>query len=279
MIKPSSRSPSLRLAPSVRRWLVTALAAIVLSGVGPVANPAPAAAATLDSIETTILGWINAERTKRGLVPLRVHGGLVAIANDRAAYMAQQQQLKHPSCVKCLFDNAGIQYYSGTEVIAWTGYAPSASGDTAAQSLFSAWRNSSLHWGILMSSKYNYIGLGAGWKSSGHGTYLAGLLTESKDRTKPWAKVSGSSRSGTTVSWSWTGADTKLQTHTSGLKNFDVQYRVDSGTWKTIRSGTTAKSLSLSSRARGHCYSIRVRARDNRLYVSSYTSAVKVCVP
>jgi uncharacterized protein YkwD len=259
-----------------RLLLAATFAAVVVTGAGPLANPAPVAASTLDTMETTILGWINAERTKRGLVPLRLHSGLVAIANDRAAYMASTQVLKHPSCVHCLFDNAGIQYYSGTEVIAWTGYAP---GDTAAKSLFSAWRNSSLHWGILMSSKYNYIGLGAGWKSSGHGTFLAGELTESKDRTRPWSKMGTSSRSGTTVSWAWSGADTKLQTHTSGLKNFDVQYRVDSGTWTTIRSGTTAKSLSLSSRARGHCYSLRVRSRDNRLYVSSYTSAVQVCVP
>jgi uncharacterized protein YkwD len=259
------------------RLLLTAtFAAVAVTGVGPVANPAPVAASTLDTMETTILGWINAERTKRGLVPLRLHAGLVTIANDRAAYMASTQVLKHPSCVHCLFDNAGIQYYSGTEVIAWSGYAP---GDTAAKSLYSAWRNSSLHWGILMSSRYNYIGLGAAWKSSGHGTFLAGELTESKDRTRPWARMGGASRSGTTVSWAWSGADTRLQTHMSGLKNFDVQYRVDSGTWTTIRSGTTAKSLSLSSRARGHCYSLRVRSRDNRLYVSSYTGAVQVCVP
>jgi uncharacterized protein YkwD len=269
--------PHARLAAFSRLSLAAALAAIVLTGVGPMANPAPAAAVTtLDSMETTILGWINAERTKRGLVPLRLHSGLVTIANSRAAYMASTQVMKHPSCVHCLFDNAGIQYYSGTEVIAWTGYAP---GDTAAKSLFSAWRNSSLHWGILMSSRYNYIGLGAGWKSTGHGVFLAGELTESKDRTNPWARMSTTSRSGTTVYFSWTGADTKLQTHTAGLKNFDIQYRVGSGTWTTIRSGTTAKSLSLGSRAHGHYYGLRVRARDNLGHVSSYSAELRIWVP
>src|SRR6186713_2080970 len=126
--------PSARLAIVTRLTLAAFLSAAVLTGFGPMAHPTPAAASTLDQIETTILGWINAERTKRGLVPLRVHSGLVKIANDRAAYMASTQVLKHPSCVRCLFDNAGIQYYAGTEVIAWSGYAPSASPEA---SLFS----------------------------------------------------------------------------------------------------------------------------------------------
>jgi uncharacterized protein YkwD len=263
----------------VRLLLVATVAAVVGTGAGPMANPPPVAAttaSTLDAIELQMLGWVNTERVKRGLTPLKVHGGLVAIANSRAAYMASTQVMKHPSCVHCLFDNAGLQYYSGTEVIAWSGYAP---GDTAARGLYAAWRNSSLHWGILMSSKYNYVGFGAGYKSGGHGTFMAGELTESIDQSKPWARMVTASRSGTTVSWTWTGADTKLQTHTSGLKDFDVQYRVDSGSWTTIKSGTTAKSLSLGSRSRGHCYSLRVRSRDNRLYVSSYTAALRVCVP
>ena len=91
--------------------------------------------------------------------------------------------------------------------------------------------------------------------------------------------MTGSSRNDATVSWSWTGKDTWLQTHTAGLKSFDVQYRVDSDAWQTIRSGTTAKSLSLGSRSSGHCYSLRVRSRDNHNLVSAYTGALTVCVP
>lgn len=274
-------APSLgaRLTVLSRIVLAAALGAVVLAGVGPMANPAPVAAttaSTLDAMEVTMLGWINAERTKRGLVPLRLHSGLVTIANSRAAYMASTQVMAHPSCVHCLFDNAGIQYYSGTEVIAWSGYAP---GDTAAKSLFSAWRNSSLHWGILMSSKYNYIGLGIAYKSGGHGSFMAGELTESKDRTNPWAKMTSASHSGTTVSFAWTGADVALQTHTAGLKNFDVQYRVGSGTWSTIKSATTSRSLSLTGRAHGHWYGLRVRARDNLGHVAGYSAELRIWVP
>ena len=266
---PSHPGALLRLA------LVAVVGAGALTMVGPVANPTPVAAATAGTVEATVLGWINAERTKRGLVPLRLHAGLVDLAGDRALTMASTGVLKHPSCVKCLFDSRGIQYWSGTEVIAWSGYELS---ENPANSLFSAWRNSSLHWGILMSSKYNYIGLGVADKSSTNGTYLAGLLTESRDRSRPWAQMDNGSRSGTTVMWSWTGGDTRLQTHTAGLKNFVVQYRVDSGSWTTIRTGTTQKSLSLTNRTRGHCYSLRVMARDNRDLLSSLTSAVQVCV-
>ncbi len=268
-----------RSGRGLRLSLVAALAAGILSSVGPMANPTPVAAttaSTLDSMEVTIVGWINAERTKRGLAPLRLHSGLVTIANSRAAYMASTQVMAHPSCVHCLFDNAHIQYYSGTEVIAWSGYAP---GDTAAKSLFSAWRNSSLHWGILMSSKYNYFGLGIAYKSGGHGVFMAGEITESHDRTNPWSKVSSASRSGTTISFAWTGADIRLQTHTSGLKNYDVQYRVGSGTWGTIRSGTTAKSLTLTGRAHGHWYGLRVRARDNNGNTAGYSAEVRIWVP
>jgi hypothetical protein len=105
------------------------------------------------------------------------------------------------------------------------------------------------------------------------------VLSESKDRTKPWAKISGSSRSGSTVTWQWRGADMKLQTHTSGLDGFDVQYRVGSGTWSTIRSDTTATSLSLSGRAGGRYYGLRIRARDHRGNVSAYSAEVRIWVP
>ena len=180
--------------------------------------------------------------------------------------------MAHESCLACQFNRYAVQFYSAGEVLAWTSYPQTA------QTAFNAWKSSSSHWAILMSNTFNYIGLGAALASSGR-TYVAGELSESKDHTRPWARMSGSSRSGTTASWSWTGADTRLQTHTAGLKNFDVQYRVGTGTWTTIRSGTTARSLSLSGRAHGHWYALRVRARDNGGYQSAWSAEVRVWVP
>ena len=266
-----------RPAAAVARLFVAALlAASFVTALGPLAHPAPVAASTADTMESRILASINAERAKYGLVALRVHSGLVSLAGDRAAYMASIGSLLHISCLSCTLNSRGIQWYGAGEVIASNNYPW---GSWSADIVFKSWKNSSTHRALLLSSKFNYIGIGVAYRSANSSTYAEAVLTESKDRTNPWAKMSSVSRSGTTVSWSWTGADTTLQTHTAGLKNFDVQYRVDSGTWTTIRSGTTAKSLSLTSRAHGHYYSLRVRARDNLGYVSSYSAELRTWVP
>ena len=266
-----------RPVAAVSRLLVAAfLAASFVTALGPMAHPSAVAASTADTMESQILGSINAERAKRGLVALRVHSGLADLAGDRAAYMASIGRLQHISCLSCTLNGRAIQWYGAGEVIASNNWPW---GSQSADTVFKSWMASSTHRAILMSSKFNYIGIGVAYRSANHSTYASAVLTESKDRTKPWAKMSSTSRSGTTVYFSWTGADTKLQTHTAGLKNFDVQYRVGSGTWTTIKSGTTAKSLSLSSRAHGHYYGLRVRARDNLGYVSSYSAEMRIWVP
>jgi len=268
-----------RLRPrgrALRQLLVVSLlAAALATGVGPVAHPADVRAGTADDMEAQLLTLINDARTKQGLVPLRRWSRLADMAGDRAASMARTGSLSHPSCLGCMFTSYGAQWYGVGEVLAWTSYPW---GSRAVESIFNGWKSSATHWSILMSSKFNYIGLGVALASNGR-TYAAGELSESRDHTRPWAKMGSSSRSGTTVSWSWTGADTKLQTHTAGLKNFDVQYRVGSGTWSTIRSGTTARSLTLSSRSHGKYYGLRVRSRDNLGYVSGWTAEVRIWVP
>ena len=263
-------------AASTRGLLAAALIALVMSGIGPLAHPASVSAGTGETMEATLLSLVNGERAKRGLKALRLHAGLVALTQDRADTMASSGAMTHPSCLGCLLQARNIQYYGVAEVIASTSYSW---GDEAARSIFNGWRGSSAHWAILMSSRYNYVGFGVALRSSNGATFAAGILTESNDRTGGWARMTGSSRNGSTVSWTWTGGDIALQTHTAWLKNFDVQYRVDSGAWSTIRTGTTGKSISLSGRAAGHCYGLRVRSRDNKWNLSSYTAELRVCVP
>jgi uncharacterized protein YkwD len=254
---------------------VAVLAAAVATGVGPLSNPAGVRAGTAETMEAQLLTLINDARAKKSLRPLRAWGRLTDMAGDRAYTMAKNRTLAHTSCLSCLFNSYGVSRYSSGEIIASTSYPW---GSQAATSIFNGWKGSSLHWAMLMSSSFNYIGLGVSLSSNGR-TYAAGELAESNDHTKPWARIAGSSRSGTTVSWSWTGADILLQTHTSGLKNFDVQYRVGSGTWTTIRSGTTTRSISLSGRPHGTYVGLRVRARDNRGYISNYSAETRVWVP
>jgi hypothetical protein len=143
-------------------------------------------------------------------------------------------------------------------------------GSDAASSLFNAWRNSPEHWAILMSSRYNYVGIGFAYRSSSGATYGSVVATESPDHSAPRRWFVDAWRSGTTVGWSWAGADRLLQTHTSGLHNYDVRYRRDGGSWHRLRSGTTSTSITLRDRARGHTYRIEVRDRDHAGNVASW---------
>jgi uncharacterized protein YkwD len=267
---------SISLGGFARLALLASLAALVAVGVGPLAHPSPVAAGTAETMEASLLSWTNAERAKRGLVPLKLLSSLVSYSGGRAATMASSGLLRHPSCLGCELSARSIQNYSNGEAIAWTTWPW---GSQAAQSIFNGWKGSTGHWALLMSNRFNYVGFGVAYRSSGASSWAAAVLTESVDQTNPWARMSTGTRKGSTVTWTWLGNDTTLQTHTSGFKNFDIQYRVGTGAWSTIRSATTTTSLSLTGRASGHYYGLRVRARDNRGYVSSYSAELRVWVP
>lgn len=266
-----TRAPGGRL----RLAVIAGLAALAL-GVGPLVQPTPVAAGTADNIEASLMAWVNADRQQRGLVPLRKYGKLWTLAGDRAATMASTGVLKHPSCLSCMLDARGIQWYLNGEVIAWTSWPW---GSQAAESIYKSWKASPEHWNLLMSDRFNYLGVGVAYRKSNGTTWASIVLTESKDRTDPWARMTSVSRSGDDITFSWTGADRKLQTHTAGLKNYDVQLKRDSGSWRTIRTGITATTLTLWNRAHGHVYKLRVRARDYRGNVSGWTTKLKIWVP
>ncbi|MEA2674653.1 MAG: hypothetical protein QOI92_1845 [Chloroflexota bacterium] len=269
----SGTNPRARIS---RLALVACFVAVGALSVGPGANPAPVAASTTTTMQSELLGWVNSARASLHLAPLRLLSSLTSYAAGRATKMASTGVMAHPSCLGCELTSHGIQYYSAGEDIAWTSYPW---GDQAAQSIFNGWKGSSGHWAILMSNKYNYIGIGVAYRSTNRTTFASADLTESKDQTRPWVRAGRVTRSGSTVSWTWSGGDTWLQTHTAGLKNFDVDYRVGSGSWTRLRSGTTARSLSLSGRAGGHYYGLRVRARDNAGNISGYSAEMRIWVP
>jgi uncharacterized protein YkwD len=258
--------------------MALALGLVLASGLAPIGPAAPVAAGTAETMEARLLSLVNADRAKLGLVALRFRPALVDLAGDRAATLASKGVLSHDAagCLSCQLTSRKIQWYGYGEALGATGWPW---GDQAVTSLFNAWKGSPGHWSLLMSKTYNYLGIGVAYRSANQNTYAAIVLTESVDQSWPWAKMGTKTATGTTASWTWSGADTRLQTHTSGLKNFDVQYRVDNGTWATIRSGFTGGSLSLSGRAHGHWYGLRVRSRDNRGYVSGWTSELRVWIP
>jgi uncharacterized protein YkwD len=144
--------------------------------VGPVSHPDRASASiasTATYMEGLIVGWINNARAARGIPRLTVGSKLTDLAGDRAAYMASGGPFAHPSCLSCLLRKYAISFSRCAEVIAWNSYAW---GYTAARTVFLQWRNSSAHWGILMSRSYTRIGIGVAYRSRDRSTFAAGVL-------------------------------------------------------------------------------------------------------
>jgi hypothetical protein len=200
------------------------------------------------------------------------------MAAGRAGNLAEAQDLRHivagPNIGDTLTD-AGLDWYGYGEIIGMTGFAW---GQEAADDLYDRWDRSSSHNAIMFSDRYNYLGVGVAQAVDGS-TWASVVMTESPDHTLPVAKNGRLRRSGATLLFSWSGSDPRLQTHTSGIRSYDVQMRRDSGSWRTKRNDTTATSLKLPDRARGHWYGFRVQAKDRRGNLSRWTSEIRIWVP
>lgn len=274
--------PSDRLArPSgprrARRPALLLALAVALAAPG-VSAPAPVdAAMTATQAEASLLGWVNDARAARGLAPLRRLYELALIAGRRATRMADSNTLSHGAGgdLGLQLANQDVPWYRYGETIGYTGAAWTYD---AARSLFDQWRRSSAHWSLLMSDRFNYVGVGLAYRSSDWRTFGSVVLTESPDMTDPSAWIVQASRSGDTIRWVWSGRDPWLQTHTAGLRDFDVQYRVGSGDWRTLRNDTSSTTINLYDRSRG-THSLRVRATDRRGNVGAWTTPSTISVP
>lgn len=287
------RTPAPLFSATILASLVFAMAGATGAGaVGanaavPAAAVVPAIAAAVTaipaspsptSVEGYLLTWVNADRAALGLRPLRLDGRLRAVARTRAATLATLGILSHtaPGDLSAQLAAAGVQRYAWGEDIGWTSYAW---GLGAARSLYSMWKASPEHWTILTNATYNSVGFGLGYRPSGGATYGSAVLTESSDQTAPAARMTSASRIGTTVRFTWTGAEISLQTPTAGFVSFDLLYRASNGVSRVIRSGTTATAISIASRPGGHSYYLSVRARDRAGNVSPWSAPLHVWVP
>jgi uncharacterized protein YkwD len=268
------------LAPrSPRRLLPRALGAALITALVVTAFAAPVSAATSASTaEAMIIGWVNTDRAAAGLAPLRGDSDLAYIAGVRASRMASSNTMSHTvgGNLGRQLAYRGVQWYRYGETIA---YSSADWSVDAARSIYRAWMNSAPHRALLMSARFNYIGVGLAYRSSNHRTFGSAVMTESVDHTRPVARIKTQGRTGDDVTWSWNGYDPRLQTHTAGLRDFDVQYRVDSGTWRMLRDNTTLTSTVLRDRVHGHYYAIRVRATDRRGNVGKWTAESRIWVP
>ncbi len=225
-----------------------------------------------------VLSWMNAERAQRGLVPYRAWSSLATVAAGRAARMADAQTLSHDVAGGSLGDTLtanGIPWMGNGEIIGTSTYPW---GRDAAANIYGLWKGSTPHRSIMFSDSFNYAGVGVVQASDGS-TWMSVVFSESPDQNRPTVRIRSLTRGGTTLRLTWSGADPRLQTHTAGLRSFDVQKRRDGGTWKTIRDNTTATSLVLRHRKHGHWFSFRVQAADRRGNLSTWTSEKRIWVP
>jgi uncharacterized protein YkwD len=252
--------------------------ATIVSGVVWISRPSPVSASTESSMASTIAGHINSERGGAGLVGLRVDPRLAALASDRASWMASTGLMSHQSFGGEVYDAIaarGVSAWTSAEAI---GSTSAAFGTEAADYLYGLWRGSQEHWNLMLSRDFNYIGVGVAYRQSTGETFASIVFAEAQDSTRPVAQITSAAVSGHTITFTWTGRDGVLQSHTAGLKDYDVQYRVDNGAWSTLRSKTTTTRVTLTGRSSGHSYSVRVRDRDRRNNLSAWTLARTVRV-
>jgi uncharacterized protein YkwD len=268
-----------------RRRLFALLPVVALT---LVLAPTPAAVAparavtgitTVAQAEARLVVEIDQERVKAGLVPLQVDRTLMAIARGRSRDMVARGYFGH-------VDPDGRTY---ADRLAASGLVSYRSGETIARDhyptlLYSVaitryqWMHSAPHRAILLSSAFNYVGVGLAVASDGRHVWTA-VFSRSPDHTGARA-TGGTARLGTVVSGRRMvtipirAADVRLQALTAGLRDVQVQRRVDGGRWVSL-GWTTATSLRKSLTVR-HRYDFRFRARDRAGNIGAWSRVVTV---
>jgi len=234
----------------------------------------PAASATSATMTSQFLTLLNRDRASAGLRPLRVWSALTSLATGQATAMATAgagEGNLAPMLNRFTTTWLGWGEISGGSSYAW--------GSPAVSNLYGLFRGSGVHHAIMFSSRFNYVGLAFVRRSNGS-TVVFGAFVEDLDHTPAIARNGSLTRIGaTSLHFTWSGADPLLQTHTAGLRGFNVQYRVDGGTWHRIRTMTTRTWLGMSNRAHRHYYSFRVQASDRRGNLSAWTAVKRIWVP
>jgi uncharacterized protein YkwD len=277
-----TRDPALRRRTRFAPLLILGLLAAF------VAAPAPAAAAdamTVTDAELAMVQALNADRTARGLVPVRIDSRLMSIARGRSVDMATKHYFSHTQPdgrnVFNILNAKSIKWYTAGEIIAKNNYG------TLAQSVEGAniqWMNSAGHKAIIVSTSMNYVGVGLAIEAGTGVKYWTAVYIKGPDRTGARATAAqplvsaGSTSTTKRVTVSWTGADVKLQVLTSGLYIFRLQRRVDGGSWVNISTGTTAKSATYQL-ATNHTYDFRVAARDKAGNWGAWSTATATLEP
>ncbi len=267
----SRAMPTFRSIP-IRRAATAALAGAMILTILPAATTlaAPDAPPAVRAIEWKFLVQMNQARERHGLGPLRMDSGVREVARDRSRSMRDGNYFDHvsPAGVTAgdMLRNRHIQHNSWSEVIAATRLLPL---DESPAQIMDAWMRSEGHRNTILSSDFNYAGVGLA--RSGNGAiYYTIVFANQRDHTPPKAGLV-SSQTGISVSSTseskpvtvrWWGKDRKLAKRTAGLRGFTVQYRRADGKWRVLYRMTKTRQFSGDLKKGTHQF--RVRATDNR---------------
>jgi uncharacterized protein YkwD len=254
-----------------RRLASLALAAVlglaILAPGAAVATTTTVDEAALTSAESAMVTTLNLDRTSHGLVPVRIDDRLMAIARARSDDMVANGYFSHVEPdgrnVFDILTAQHISWYTAGEIIAWNGM----SMDTTVSAANYQWKTSPGHYAIIMSTSYNYVGVGLAVDPATEKKVWTAVFLKGPDRTPARATVytpkvvAGPTSTTRYAKLSWTGYDVKLQVLTSGLRSYSVQRRIDGGLWANVLVGTTVHSTTVKMYL-GHLYEFRISARD-----------------
>jgi uncharacterized protein YkwD len=259
--------------PALRRRRLASLALAAVIGLAiaapgaSVAAAAPVDEATLSATESAMVAQLNADRTAKGLVPVRVDARLMAIARARSNDMIAKDYFDHVQPdgrnVFDILTAQHITWYNAGEIIAWNAFPI----ESTAYAGNYQWTHSPGHYAIIVSASYNYVGVGLAVDPETGKNMWTAVFLRGPDRTAARATVytprvvAGPTSATRYAKLSWTGHDVRLQAYTSGLRSYSVQRRVDGGTWTNVLVGTTLRSKTVKL-IRGHLYEFRFAARD-----------------
>jgi uncharacterized protein YkwD len=133
----------------------------------------------LSTLESTLLGQINAARANHGLRPFRLAYGLTLAATQHSHSMAQKGYFSHDSAnggvfwrrIASYYGYRGYRDWSVGENILWS------SPDVTPASAFRMWMESPEHRKNLLDREWREIGLGAVHVASAPGVYGGDQVT------------------------------------------------------------------------------------------------------
>ncbi len=231
---------------------------------------------TTRELRDALFAGVNADRATQGLVAYVRDPALERVAESRAERLSVSPAFGHPFAGAPILDAVeatGIGPLGVGEALGWS----SQPGSVALASVRAMWGRSASHAAIVLSDTSSYAGVGVA--VAGGRTFVALVTAETLDRTPPVVETAGAERQGAAVVVRWTALDPLLQTHTAGLRDAAVEYRLDGGPWLMLQRAN-ARGIAAIARPRpGHMYEVRIRARDRAGNVSPWVETSPIRIP